>query len=395
MSETISQTSSDSNSSTSGSLIWKNFSINQKQSFDVCNTILGSTQEQLESLIIKAIVAAYLPFSITEIPEFSRLLSFGNSFLKIPKGDAIKNKIDKLFLTQKKQIISLFEKVDAISICSDVWSSPHVQYQILGVTTHFQLNGTKYHLPLDLIEISESHTAEKLSKSVFETLQEFNLHTKLVSITTDNGSNMIALGEPLKRLIQESIGNVGLFRGNKSRIRCLAHTFNLPAQTFSENSDIKEIIMIFKRITKVIRKSGRTRELFRECCELKGYNNLITKIDVCTRFVSKLEMVENMLDLKPVINYFFSKLDEKTNYYSKSGSNNKKIVLSNAPTEIQWDKLQIIKSVLEPFGQIIRLVSAEDWYASNSLPAFNYVQEKLKEFIFLAKSTKEKKNMVF
>ena len=64
---------------------------------------------------------------------------------------------------------------------------------------------------LDFISIEGSHTANLILNKLTNVLQDFNISDKVISLTTDNGSNMIACGRELANELEEGFFNLTFY----------------------------------------------------------------------------------------------------------------------------------------------------------------------------------------
>jgi len=50
---------------------------------------------------------------------------------------------------------------------------------------------------IDIVPLYGSHTSSQIVNQILLTLEEFNINDRVISLTTDNGSNMVACGRDL------------------------------------------------------------------------------------------------------------------------------------------------------------------------------------------------------
>lgn len=77
---------------------------------------------------------------------------------------------------------------------------------IFGMSIQFICNGQLKVRSIGMIELTESHTAKYLSKVLCRRLEAFELDLKqIISITTDNGSNVLKMVRDVETILKEKI----------------------------------------------------------------------------------------------------------------------------------------------------------------------------------------------
>ena len=94
----------------------------------------------------------------------------------------------------------------------------------LGVTLHFPMEQELNSVNIGVHELSESHTADYIGRTLVEVLNEFGVpNEKVVVFVTDNGANMV-------KAIVDTFGK-------NRHIPCFAHTLNLICENSLENAE--------------------------------------------------------------------------------------------------------------------------------------------------------------
>jgi hypothetical protein len=75
---------------------------------------------------------------------------------------------------------------------------------------------------------SESHTGDVIANLVFNELKEFNIHTKIVAMASDNGRNMVAEWP----ILVDLCGKDGITLDLEMHARCVCHVINLVVGLF-------------------------------------------------------------------------------------------------------------------------------------------------------------------
>src|SRR2546421_787901 len=115
---------------------------------------------------------------------------------------------------------------------------------------------------LDFIPIEGSHTEALILNNLAEILQEFNISDKIISLTTDNGSNMLVCGRELANELEAGFSNLTF-----SHNRCAAHIINLAVKAGMKYLDTS-ITKLRKFVIK-IRNSQLLIDDLKEICRIK------------------------------------------------------------------------------------------------------------------------------
>lgn len=111
--------------------------------------------------------------------------------LKAPQCEAVKEQIPYLAMQIRNQI-KLEVKKKFVSLMIDTASK--FQRSILGVSLQYMLESTIVVRTIGMINMTTSHTAEHIATEVLNCLNVFDIKTtQLISVTTDNASNMTAM----------------------------------------------------------------------------------------------------------------------------------------------------------------------------------------------------------
>ena len=129
---------------------------------------------------------------------------------------------------------------------------------------------------LDIIPIEGSHTATLILTKLIQILQDFNISNRIISLTTDNGSNMLACGRELADELE-----VGFFNFEFTHNRYAAHIINLAVKSGMKYLDTS-IIKLRKFIIKV-RNSQLLIDDLKSICKIKNKPFLMPIQDIDTR----------------------------------------------------------------------------------------------------------------
>ncbi|WOK98764.1 AC9 transposase [Canna indica] len=119
--------------------------------------------------------------------------------------NTIKSDIMKIYNVEKNKLQHMLEKVESrIAITTDMWTS----------------NQKKGYM---FVYVPAPHTVDVLAEKMIESLTQWNIETKMSTITVDNCSS----NDGMIRFVQEKLSNESLLQGKFLHMRCCAHILNL------------------------------------------------------------------------------------------------------------------------------------------------------------------------
>ncbi|CAG8630558.1 4045_t:CDS:2 [Gigaspora rosea] len=144
----------------------------------------------------------------------------------------------------------------------------------LAITIHFIDENWKLQ---HLYWIYFSYTGESIANKVYSLLEEFKIETKVIAITTDNGSNLISAAN----FLQDK-----LILNDFCYYKCIAYILNLIVQTglnLIENSTyqmVKKACLLYKSIEMLLVKYPNLKTYMPNKEEWKIYKNLIDLLEL-------------------------------------------------------------------------------------------------------------------
>ena len=135
-----------------------------------------------------------LPMHIVEKDGFRRMIEVLDSRYDLPHRKYFsQTAIPKLYSRVRDTVVAELCKVEFFSATTDLWSS-HTMEPYLSLTIHYiDEEWTQRSLCLQTMFMPQDHTGENIAEALSEALQQWKLpQCNLVSITTDNGTNVIA-----------------------------------------------------------------------------------------------------------------------------------------------------------------------------------------------------------
>lgn len=141
------------------------------------------------------------PFSQVEKEGFGQFWNTYNSVYKLPCRATLEiGCLDDLYACCMKKMIDFLAKTpDHASITFDCWSDNAKQRSFIGYTYHFLNKDWEIKTAvLKITALQRPHTGERIRDNFQETLREFGIAHKRISVVTDGGSNVIKCAELLQ-----------------------------------------------------------------------------------------------------------------------------------------------------------------------------------------------------
>ena len=108
------------------------------------------------------------------------------------------------------------------AITTDTWTAC-TNFGYLAITLHW-INDDRNmsQILLDMVPLHERHTGKYIAEKILETVAYYNIGTRILSVTTDNASNMDVFAHTFCETLRTEYGNFDF-----ERVRCAAHVLNL------------------------------------------------------------------------------------------------------------------------------------------------------------------------
>lgn len=130
------------------------------------------------------------PLRIVEHASFRQFIKELDPAFNMPDSKGVKAIIHLAYNYTFDALVKLLQPVIYVYLTLDLWTA-RSNHGYLGITCTFldqQYNLCEIALTLSYIRFP--HTAENINDAIEEVLNEWNLRSKVYSITTDNGSNV-------------------------------------------------------------------------------------------------------------------------------------------------------------------------------------------------------------
>lgn len=316
---------------------------------------------------------------------FSLFCDSGFQMLVAPMMQALKCHVDEktirdIVSERAAQVRSfLGDALKSTLLCIKMDIATRLDRSFLGINVQYVSNGQLRLKTLGVSEISGPHTAQSVRALLQGTLMKFNLSLDdVLSLTTDNGSNMIActkiINEERERELHEdeseSEDDGEIENDDSSEItmdaierdpcfcllsmRCAAHTLQLVVRDALKGHTVSETILAARSVVKKLRRPT-LRAL------LKQRYGRRPVIDVETRWMSTHDMLTCLLSMRSLTEELGPAMPE--------------VSLNNE----QWRVIEGIVAATQPFKDMTLKLQAKNLLAGDFLAGWERLKITLRK----------------
>ncbi|XP_008178503.1 zinc finger BED domain-containing protein 1-like [Acyrthosiphon pisum] len=245
----------------------------------------------------------------------------------------------------------MLENVASLSITTDIWTSDN-NIAYLTVTCHFIFDDRLYSPVLATREMRESHTGVNIANLLSNILNEWGIKDKIVTIVSDNGSN-------IKNAINAHL--------RKHHHPCVAHTLNLSTnEAIMSNKDFLDVLKKCRTLVGHFKHSVFASEKLKELQTQMGLLVLKVIQDVSTRWNSSVHMLDRLVEIKAPLSAAMTFLPRTPDFL----------------TAIDWELITDCLPILKPFDIMTVELSGEIYPTLSSvIPLVRDLQHTLKSII--------------
>jgi len=254
-------------------------------------------QEQQEhtKYLIRWLICDLQPFNIVDNLYFREFVNYFCPRYIVPERHQVKDLIISTFNTRREKIINHLDEIEGkFSLTVDMWSSMN-RDAYLGITIHYvDSNWCLCNFLLDIVPFSSRHTGEKIAQEIRCVLDDFNISSKIIALTTDNESAMIVCGRELSNALNDRFPSI-----NFSHYRCAAHVLNLGVKQGLQLAD--DSISKIRELMSKVKNSTRLCDQLQTFCDVKEIKNYKPILDIETRWNSTYYMLKRFEQLEPAL----------------------------------------------------------------------------------------------
>ncbi|KAK9689759.1 hypothetical protein RND81_09G078800 [Saponaria officinalis] len=304
-------------------------------------------QNVYRDLVARAIIRHGYAFSWVEHDANRQVHTYLNCQVRTITRNTAKADCLKLHKSLMVELLHTLKNVSGrICLTSDMWTSCQTK-GYLCLTAHYVDDNWKLvSKVLNFCHIETPHTGYEMYSVISDLLKKWGIESKIFSITLDNASS----NDKMQDYLKESLNGRGLLlsEGRFLHVRCAAHVLNLIVQ--DGLATIQQSVRKIRLNMKYIKWSESRKKCFKACVNLAAISE--TKalwLDVPTRWNSTFEMLDRALIYRAA----FKELKQKDSLYI------------HLPDSKEWEKIEKVRDVLEPFSDITKLFSGSEYPTSN------------------------------
>ncbi|KAJ4936802.1 hypothetical protein JOQ06_001388 [Pogonophryne albipinna] len=139
-------------------------------------------KQDLDEALVNLIVKDTQSFSVVEDVRFRAFVALLDPNYVIPTRQAVKAMVDAKYVLERNKAIADMQKVAAVSLTSDMWTSINMD-AYLAVTCHFVDDNTCLNsVLLGVQQFPHTHTAENLARVKASLMEEWGITDKVTSL---------------------------------------------------------------------------------------------------------------------------------------------------------------------------------------------------------------------
>ena len=300
--------------------------------------------------VTNCIVRDVMPVYTVDKPGFRAMVEALNPRYQLPHKDYFNRIAIPSMYEKTREQISLKVKKEAhfFSATTDFWSSC-TSDPYLCLTVHYiDMEWNLQSHCLQANYMPQDHTGEQLQDALSTSFDEWSLDpNKLVAITTDSGSNNKLACQLLKW----------------KRLSCFGHNLDLAINKGLQDNQIDRALSLCRKVVASFSYSWKRQRDLKEIQQQKDLPLKKLKGDVCTRWGSKADMIERIIEQQDAIRVVLGQ-DRKVSHLIPS-----------------WQDFDVLQSVLEAvrgFKDLTDLLSGEKRVTCSTIkPLIEVVNDKI------------------
>jgi hypothetical protein len=169
-------------------------------------------QKEKEEAMLRWMLLTTQPLSTVTQKAYIEYINFIDPEFIIPGEKKIRMMIARSYGYNKDKLTQLLKTAQSISLTTDLWSS-RSKHGYLGLTaTWINQNFEIMNVLLEISYFPAPHTAKAIADTIKNMIQKWEIEDRVITITTDNGANIVAAIRELTSI---------------KRLSCAAHTLQL------------------------------------------------------------------------------------------------------------------------------------------------------------------------
>ncbi|WOL01307.1 zinc finger BED domain-containing protein RICESLEEPER 2 [Canna indica] len=306
-------------------------------------------QDQSYSNLAKMIILHEYPLDMVEQPAFLAFVQSLQPQFKMIDINTIEGEVLSLYQKEKQNLMEVIGTMPGrVSLTIGLWTTS----QTLGyicISGQFIDNDWKLHRRiLNFMMVSSPHSENALSEVIGVSLSDWNIKSKLFTITLDNNcSSHDIYSANLRDHLSNK--NMLMLKGQLFVVRCYANILNLIAQDVI--ASIHGIIYNIRESIKFVKASPAREEKFAEIAlQLEILSAKALSLDVTTNWNTTYLMLVAALEYKRA----FAFLETCDDNYNEAPSSDdwKKVEVVCTYLKLLYDSANVVMATVDPTANI-------------------------------------------
>ncbi|XP_041670235.1 uncharacterized protein LOC121527366 [Cheilinus undulatus] len=335
---------------------------------------LGENEQQTkERALALWIGRSGLPVRTVEDRDFIKLMEVVDRKLTLPSKTRIINLVEGIYRDERKKFKERLATARRITIGLDIWTTKRVNFSFLAVSACFfcTVKNQPEHILLSVKQISHPYTNRSVKACVDNCTEMWGIpENKIITVITDNGSNMAAAfktpeeeGHSSSDESEDDESSDGDWEdedearyGGIERIPCCLHMLQLVVNMIHKDDSASRLLQKVNAVVQQFRKSPSAMVKLRQLCGLTLIN------DSKTRWSGTFQMISRLLQVK----------DSVAQVADEMGWD------CFLPSE--WIKMTAIQELLLPFAEHTKTLHSDTMSLSMAVPALLDLMAHLSQF---------------
>ncbi|XP_010906914.1 zinc finger BED domain-containing protein RICESLEEPER 2 [Elaeis guineensis] len=299
--------------------------------------------------LAKMIIVHDYPLHMVEHPAFISFVQSLQPRFKMVDFNAIEAEILAIYQKEKQSLMQVFgTMLGRVSLTIGLWTTSQTLGYVCLTGQFIDSDWRLHRRMLNFMMVSSPHSENALSEAIGVSLSDWNMKSKLFTITLDNNcSSHDIYSANLRDHLSNK--NTLMLKGQLFVVRCYAHILNVVAQDVI--ASIHGIIYNIRESVKFIKASPAREEKFAEIAlQLEIPSTKTLSLDVTTQWNTTYLMLVAALEYKQA----FTVLETCDDNYNEAPSTEdwKKVEIVCTYLKLLYDSANIIMATADPTANI-------------------------------------------
>ena len=148
-------------------------------------------QEKITDAVLMFLAGNLLPFHVIESAEFHDLLKLADPRYTVRSQKHLSTKLlQEKTRSMEENVKEQLRQAQSVALSIDLWSNAQMR-RFIGITGHYILDWAMKSVVLACKRLHGRHTSDNIFQHYEETIATFEVAEKILTIVTDNASNMV------------------------------------------------------------------------------------------------------------------------------------------------------------------------------------------------------------